>query len=182
MKYYIVLLRGINVGGHNRLPMADLRLLLNNNGYTNICTYIQSGNILLSSDKKHEDISENIEDVIKTKFNYNIPVITISATELQTCFEGNPYTESEENIKFLHVTFLNDSQKSDAINNLNISIYNNDEFKIINKFVYLHTPDGFAKTKFSNTQFEKQLNTKATTRNWKTITKLMELSKKIAKN
>lgn len=175
MKQYIVLLRGINVGGHNKLPMADLRNLLNRQGYTNVSTYIQSGNILLTSDKNSSEISRNIEELLKDKYSYNIPVITISVAELRQCFQGNPYIQSEEDIKFLHVTFIDVSPEISAIDNLSINIYNNDEYEVKGKFIYLHTPDGFAKTKFSNTQFEKQLNTKATTRNWRTVTKLVEL-------
>ena len=179
MTQYIVLLRGINVGGHNKLPMASLKDLLNNNGYTEVSTYIQSGNILLSSEKTSVVISKHIEVLIKTTFNYTIPVITISTTELQQCFKENPYLNFVEDIKFLHVTFLGTSPETNVINHLDINTYNNDTFKIKNRFVYLHTPDGFAKTKFSNAQFEKQLNTKATTRNWRTVSKLIELSKNI---
>jgi uncharacterized protein (DUF1697 family) len=179
MNNYVVLLRGINVGGHNKLPMADLRTLLTSNGYTGVSTYIQSGNILLSSDKNSASINEHIEGLIREKFNYNIPVITISVDELQKCFEENPYLKSKEDVKFLHVTFLNDAPQISTIENLNIKTYKDDEFLVKGKFVYLHTPDGFAKTKFSNPQFEKQLNTKATTRNWRTVGKLIELSKNI---
>lgn len=178
IRQYIVLLRGINVGGHNKLPMANLRNLLNNNGYTEVSTYIQSGNILLSSEKTSATISNHIEVLIKNEFNYTIPVITISVAELQQCFNENPYLEFVEDIKFLHVTFLDSFPETNLIKHLNISTYNNDTFQVKRKFVYLHTPDGFAKTKFSNTQFEKQLNTKATTRNWRTVTKLIQLSKK----
>jgi uncharacterized protein (DUF1697 family) len=179
MNNYVVLLRGINVGGHNKLPMADLRTLLTSNGYTSVSTYIQSGNILLSSDKNSASINEHIEGLIREEFNYNIPVITISVDELQKCFKENPYLKKDEDIKFLHVTFLNDAPKISTIENLNINTYKDDEFLVKDKFVYLHTPNGFAKTKFSNPQFEKQLNTKATTRNWRTVTKLIELSKNI---
>lgn len=178
MNNYVVLLRGINVGGHNKLPMSDLRTLLTSNGYISVSTYIQSGNILLCSDKNPASINKHIKDLLKNEFDYNIPVITITVNELQKCFEENPYLKKDVDTKFLHVTFLNDAPKTSIIENLNINTYKDDEFLVKGKFVYLHTPDGFAKTKFSNPQFEKQLKTKATTRNWRTVTKLMELSEK----
>lgn len=177
MNNYIVLLRGINVGGHNRLPMANLRALLTDNGYANVSTYIQSGNIILSSTNNPFAISTHIEQLLKEQFNYNIPVVSISIKDLELCFQENPYLTKEEDIKFLHVMFLNNIPEENTINNLDISTYENDEFLIKGKFIYLHTPDGFSKTKFTNTQFEKQLNTRVTTRNWNTVTKLVELSK-----
>lgn len=176
MNNYIVLLRGINVGGHNKLPMANLRALLNDNGYTDVATYIQSGNILLSSANTSSEISTHIEQLLKEQFNYNIPVITISTEELQLCFLENPFLKKVKDIKFLHVTFLDSESEISDTEELYINTYKNDEFQINGKYVYLYTPDGFAKTKFSNQQFEKQLKTKATTRNWRTVTKLMELS------
>jgi uncharacterized protein (DUF1697 family) len=176
MSNYIVLLRGINVGGHNKLPMSDLRSLLTDNGYKAVSTYIQSGNILLSSDKDSKTINTHICGLLKNTYDYNIPVITISVTALQQCFNDNPFLNTETDIKFLHVTFLDNTPKKESVENFNVNLYNNDRFQIVGQFVYLHTPDGFAKTKFSNTQFEKQLNTTATTRNWRTVTKLIELS------
>lgn len=181
MNNYVVLLRGINVGGHNKLPMADLRTLLTSNGYISVSTYIQSGNILLSSDKNPASINKHIKDLLKNEFDYNIPVITITADELQKCYQENPFFTEVKDIKFLHVTFLDKTPNISAIENLNLNTYKGDEFLIKNKFVYLHTPDCFAKTKFSNQQFEKQLVTIATTRNWRTVTKLVELSKTIKK-
>lgn len=175
MNKYIVLLRGINVGGHNKLPMADLRTLLTSNGYTNVSTYIQSGNILLTSTKEHYCISKHIKELINKAFGYNIPVLTLSVSELKSCFENNPFLNNVEDIKFLHVTFLDNVPETTTLDALNINVYNNDEFKIKGRFVYLHTPDGFSKTKFSNTQFEKQLSTTATTRNWRTVSKLISL-------
>lgn len=175
MNKYVVLLRGINVGGHNKLPMADLRNLLTNNGYTNVSTYIQSGNVLLSSEKNSVEISTHIILLIETEFSYNIPVITLTTDELKTCFLENPYAQKEQDIKFLHVTFLDSLPKQELVKSLNINTYNNDAYQVLGKCIYLYTPDGFAKTKFNNTQFEKKLHTVTTTRNWRTITKLIDL-------
>ncbi|MGB0896554.1 MAG: DUF1697 domain-containing protein [Flavobacteriaceae bacterium] len=176
MTNYIVLLRGINVGGHNRLSMADLRAVLSEHGYSNITTYIQSGNVLLSADMTCNDISQHISHLIKTHFGYNIPVVTLTLETLQSCFQNNPYLTKEGNIKHLHVTFLDTTPLPGVVQNLNITTAPNETYTLQQSFIYLHTPDGFAKTKFSNLQFEKKLNTVATTRNWNTVTKLIALA------
>ena len=175
MNKYIVLLRGINVGGNNKLPMAELRTLLSDNGYKNVATYIQSGNILLYSTNSTEKINEHITRLIKQQFDYNIPVVTLTAEEIKKCFLENPYLKTEEDIKKLHVTFLKNIPKNDLVENLEINSVNNDSYTIVGKTIYLHIPDDYHKTKFSNTQFEKKLNTQATTRNWRTTTKLYEM-------
>lgn len=175
MNKYIVLLRGINVGGRNKLPMAELRTLLSTNGYKNVATYIQSGNIILNSTESVEKTNEHIKTLIKQQFDYEIPVVTLTTEDLKKCFTENPYLKIEYNIKNLHVTFLKDIPENDLVTDLNTNSSNNDSYTISGKSIYLHTPDGYQKTKFSNTQFEKKLNTQATTRNWRTTTKLYEL-------
>jgi len=83
MNKYIVLLRGINVGGKNKLPMAELRTLLSENGYENVTTYIQSGNILLNATKTVAEINEHIKHLLKQQFDYNIPVVTLLLKKLK---------------------------------------------------------------------------------------------------
>lgn len=175
MNKYIVLLRGINVGGHHKILMADLRNLLSNNNYHNVQTYIQSGNIILESDKNSKQISVHIKELIAKYYQFDIPVISIPEKELHTCFKENPFLEKETDIKKLHVTFLSDIPEESKVNNLDIPIYNNDQYNIKRSIIYLHTPDGFAKTKFNIATFEKKLNIQATTRNWNTVTKLVNL-------
>ena len=175
MNKYIVLLRGINVGGKNKLPMAELRTLLSENGYENVKTYIQSGNIFLNSRKTAEKININIKFLLKQHFDYDIPVVTLTAEEIKTCFTHNPYLKIEEDIKNLHVTFLNTAPEKDSIENISIKKANNDSYVIEGRIIYLHTPDGYRNTKFTNGQFEKKLMVQATTRNWRTTTKLFEM-------
>jgi len=182
MNKYIVLLRGINVGGKNKLPMAELRILLSENGYKNVTTYIQSGNIFLNSAKTVDEINENIKLLLKQQFGYDVPVVTLTAEEIKTCFTENPFLKVEEDVKNLHVTFLNTIPENNLVENIEINSENNDSYTIIGKTIYLHTPDGYHKTKFSNTQFEKKLKTQATTRNWRTTTKLYEMITAVQNN
>ncbi len=175
MNTYIVLLRGINVGGKNKLPMVDLRELLSENGYQNVSTYIQSGNIILSSSNSIDYINNDIKNLIKNAFNYTTPVVTLTTDELTRCYNNNPFLTTENDSKFLHVTFIKHPPTKQTITTLNIHTQENESYQIIDKFIYLHTPDGFAKTKFTNIQFEKKLQTEATTRNWRTVSKLVSL-------
>jgi len=178
MNKYIVLLRGINVGGKNKLPMAELRTLLSENGYENVSTYIQSGNIFLNSTKTVDKINVHIKQLLKQQLGYDIPVVTLTAEEIKTCYTENPFLKIEDNIKNLHVTFLNTAPEKGSIEHftLNNNNNNNDAYSIEGRIIYLHTPDGYRNTKFTNGEFEKKLKVQATTRNWRTTTKLFELS------
>ena len=173
MKKHIVLLRGINVSGKNKLPMADLRDLLNDLEFQNVQTYIQSGNIILESDKSKSEICRKIKDGIFTKFGYDVPVIARTISEWKNAIEKYPY--STENPKIVAFVFLD--QKS-AIETFEIKNVGEDQFKIEKDVVYIYCPSTFAKTKISNNLFERELNVTATTRNLRTTLKLLELATK----
>ena len=179
MTNYIALLRGINVSGHHKIKMADLKLLCLDLNFQNIRTYIQSGNVLFQSEEKsNTKIAVTISEAIKNKYGYDIKVIVITKKDIKTVFSSNPFMEnSTPDITKLCVTFLSNNPNSDGLDQLkDIANKSDDEFKINGKFVYLHCPSSFAKTKLTNNLFERKLKVDATSRNWKTITKLMELS------
>ena len=171
MTRYIVLLRGINVSGKNRLPMQDLRDILQQQGYQNIQTYIQSGNIILDTKEDKTKIIQKIKDSIYQKFEYNVPVIVVSIEELKTVIDYYPFPI--ENPKIVAFVFLN--QKA-AVENFEIKGIKKDKFLIKDKMVYIYCPTGFAKTKLSNNLFERKLDVIATTRNYNTTKKLFNLT------
>jgi uncharacterized protein (DUF1697 family) len=171
MKKYIVLLRGINVSGKNKLPMLELRELLNDLKFQNVQTYIQSGNIILDSDKTKSQICEAIKVGIKFKFDYDVPVITKTISEWKRALDNYPF--STENQKIVAFAFLNKATKETAIEVKNIG---EDKYKIDEDVVYLYSPNGFGKSKLTNNLFEKKLKVTATTRNLRTTLKLLELS------
>ncbi len=170
MKTYIVLLRGINVSGKNKLPMAELRELLNGLGFQNVRTYIQSGNILLSSEESKSVICKKIKDEILTKFGYDIPVLIRTPKEWRAVIDNYPF--SVENEKIVAFSFLSKTTNQSEIE---IKGINEDQYKIDNDVVYLYCPSTFAKTKLTNNTIEKKLNVIATTRNYKTTIKLLEM-------
>ena len=172
MKKYIILLRGINVSGKNKLPMADLRELLKDLKFQNVQTYIQSGNIILDSDKSKNAICNQIKEGIKTKFGYNVPVLARTILEWEKAIKEYPF--SIENEKIVAFSFLNKVSKEII---LEVKNTGEDKYKILGDVVYLNCPSGFGKTKLTNTIIEKKLNVIATTRNLRTTLKLLALAK-----
>ena len=170
MKTYIVLLRGINVSGKNKLPMAELRELLNGLGFQSVRTYIQSGNIILSSEESKSVICKKIKEAILAKFGYNVPVLARTIEEWKKAIGNYPF--SVENEKIVAFTFLDQVSKETEIE---VKGINEDQYKIDNDVVYLYCPSTFAKTKLTNNIIEKKLNVIATTRNYKTTIKLLEM-------
>ncbi|WP_111709552.1 DUF1697 domain-containing protein [Lutibacter citreus] len=182
MPSYIALLRGINVSGKNIIKMAVLRTLLESVDLKEVTTYIQSGNILfkskISTSKKIEKL---IFNTIKKHYDYDVNVLVLSNNQLELIFNSNPFLEQKKDIEISHlyVTLLNNRPNLEGVSQIeNLIMNNDDEFIIKNKTIYLYCPNGYGKTKLNNNLFERKLNSSATSRNWKTITKLTELSNK----
>ena len=172
MKTYIVILRGINVSGKNKLPMQDLRDLLKELGFSEVQTYIQSGNIVLQSTATKEAISATITKGIHNAFGYEVPVLVKTVDEWEKAIDNNPYKEVEP--KQQYFTFLSEISKEKTIEVTNIK---EDTYTIIDAVVYVNAVGGYGKTKLTNNLFEKKLKVTATTRNLKTTMKLLELVK-----
>lgn len=176
---YIALLRGINVSGQKMIKMAELKSALEDLGFKGVKTYIQSGNVVfdygLIDTKELVDI---IEKKIDEVFGLGVNTIVRSDVELESIINSNPFIK-EENIEMdkLHVTFLREVPEFTISSGLEIKKEEGEKFLIISKEVYLYLPNGYGRTKLNNTMFEKKLKTSATTRNWNTINKLLQLSK-----
>lgn len=175
---YIALLRGINIGRSKRIKMADLVKTLESLGFKNIKTYLQSGNVIFEYDSSNiSEIEGSIERKISETFSFSVDVIIRTKDELENIVNGNPFiSEPDIELDKLHVTFLSDIPDQKAVLNLDINAAENEKFEIIGREVYLYCPNGYARTKLKNDVFEKKLNITATTRNWKTTNKLLELS------
>ncbi|MEM6721404.1 MAG: DUF1697 domain-containing protein [Bacteroidota bacterium] len=168
---YIAILRGINVSGSKKLPMAALRELLSNLQFSNVQTYIQSGNVVFTSDEKDQQKLEiQISEAIKKQYDYDVPVLVKTIAQWKIAMANNPYTDKD--ISKQAITFL---AKVPTESTFEIDS-KDDEFTIINSEVYLYCPNGFGRSKLTNNLFERKLKTQATTRNWKTINKLLEMA------
>jgi uncharacterized protein (DUF1697 family) len=177
MKKHLALLRGINVSGHNMIKMETLKQVLENIGFKNVSTYIQSGNVFVDSEEENAaTVGFQIQQEIFKSFGFDVPVIMVSKESLALCFKNNPYLkEKEVDLKKVYVSFVSKQLHSDAINELKISQFKPDEASIDSTRIYIKYEIGAGKTKLDNKYIEKKLNITSTIRNWNTVTKLLEL-------
>ncbi|MDP5121254.1 MAG: DUF1697 domain-containing protein [Spirosomaceae bacterium] len=177
MQTYIAILRGINVGGKRKILMADLKALFAEMGFSEIETYIQSGNVFFKAKRQeNSELAQSISSKIQQQYEFDVPVIVKTATELQNAFAENPFVDSAE-IEQLHVTFLSEIPVENKLQEIASLDFSPDQFQIVGENVYLKCVNKYHQTKLSNNFFEKKLGVSATTRNWKTVTKLVELVK-----
>jgi len=177
MKHYTVLLRGINVGGHKKIKMADLRLLLEKQGLSHVQTYIQSGNILCASSSSADEVESTIANAIEEKYGFVVPTMAFTVDELKAIIAKNPYhAVAEEDRKYVYFTLLDQVPAAEKVQALEEVNFLNDTVCIIGKTIYANLLSTYSTTKFSNNFIESKLKVKATTRNWRTMHKLLEMS------
>lgn len=174
MKIYISILRGINVGGQKIIKMKELKQLYEYLNFSEVHTYLQSGNVIFYSPEENVNELENaIRFEIKKNFNFDVPVIVLDVDIFQNIVLNNPFTnDSAKHISSLYVTFLSTATLSSNTAAITSKIQNNEEIAFAERAVYLYLPNGYAKTKLNNNLLENQLGVTATTRNWKTTTAL----------
>ncbi|MDL2227403.1 DUF1697 domain-containing protein [Odoribacter sp. OttesenSCG-928-L07] len=182
IKNYIAFLKGINVGGKNIIKMADLRQYLSGNGLKNIRTFIQSGNILFESEKIKEVIQKEIEENIYKHYGFHVPVIIRTFQEFEQIVSQCPYSkteieiaEADKEVEVFYVALFNDSPSEEEIKKLSNVMSENESFKIINNNMYMRFTDSMRFSKLAATL--QKINTTNTVRNWKTINKLLSLTK-----
>jgi len=176
MTTYVAMLRGVNVGGRNKLSMEDLRTLLIAAGAKDVRTYIQSGNAVFTSRRSPSTLVETLESDLEGTLGTKVPVLPRTVDELEVVIDANPFVARGEDAKALHVTFMDEVPTSVALESVRGKRADADEFAVIGRHVYLFCPDGYGSTKLTNTFFEKKLGSPATTRNWKTVTTLVEMA------
>ncbi len=176
----VALLRGINVGGKNKLPMADLAAMFREAGCDDVRTYIQSGNVVFRAGPELAgDIPSLVTASIKEQFGYSIPVVTRTASEFEGIVQANPFAEIGAEANKLHVMFLADLPDSARVEALDPDRSPGDEFAVLGREVFLHCPNGVARTKLTNAYFDSSLSTTSTSRNWRTVGKLLEMANAI---
>lgn len=175
MKTYIALLKGINVGGHKKVPMADLRELLTKSGFENVQTYIQSGNVILQSSKSDISVIENnIQESIMDHFGFEISVLVKTRSDLKRIFNDSPF--SEEKKKASYFMLLRNTPEDDLVKVASEKVYEGEEYKILKDCIYFFCEKGFGQAKFNANFFERKLKIFVTARNYNTMVKLLSLS------
>ena len=178
MEKKIAILRGINVGGKRKILMKDLKALCEKQGFENSQTYIQSGNVIFEDGKGQSnlELGEKLEVGIRESFGFEVPVIVRTASELLSSVKQNAFYQEGRDISQLHLTFLKEEPSAENREVLLTYNYQPDEYLLDGKDVFIYCEGKYHKSKLSNTFFEKKLKVGATTRNWKTVLKLLELS------
>jgi uncharacterized protein (DUF1697 family) len=180
MLSYAALLRGINVGGKNLLPMAELAKMFTGAGCTDVRTYIQSGNVVFrATPAKAEKVPNVIAKRIALDFGLKVPVVVRSAPELAGIIENNPFLKEDASESMLHVLFLSTRPEPSQIAKLDPERSPPDRFVVRDREVYLHLANGAADTKLTNAWFDSKLTTMCTGRNWRTVLKLHEMTQSL---
>jgi len=188
MASHIALLRGINVGGRNKVPMADLREVVTSLGHTGVSTYIQSGNVLFSTPEEDTaKLAAALESAIEERFGIWSSVVVLSRDELAQVLAGNPYPD-EPNPKLVHVVFLSAElpgpwlDRISAAESAAAAKGSRDTVYVAGQALFLHTPDGFGTSELAQNVFKiiappkkSRSGPAATARNWSTATKLLSL-------
>jgi len=176
---HIALLRGVNVGGKNILPMKDLATIFSRAGCQDVVTYIQSGNVVFSCDKAAPaHLRDVIQDAIQKRFGFSAPVVMRAATEVRRIATDNPFLRTGAAPEALHVAFLSSAPSASRVAGLDAQRSPPDELVVRGREIFLHLPGGVGKSKLTNAYFDRALETTSTVRNWRTVLKLVELSER----
>ncbi len=177
MTSHVALLRGINVGGKNKLPMKQLVEIFEDLGCTEVTTYIQSGNVVFRAGvTPARQIPDTVSDEIARRFGYRVPVVLRRASGLREALARNPFLKAGMNTKMLYVAFLATRPSAARIRSLDPHRSPPDTFAVHGREIYLCCPNGVARSKLTNQYFDTRLETVCTARNWATVQKLVEMT------
>jgi uncharacterized protein (DUF1697 family) len=175
-KRHIVLLRGINVGAHQRIAMADLRKLLARLGYENARTHLQSGNVVLTSDASPADVRRTIERGLASDLKVDVEVFVRSRKQIADVVARNPLGDVADNPSRHLVIFLSGKPDAAALREAANADVGRERFAVIGREIYAWYPGGLQNSKLVKLLSEKRLGVTATARNWNTVVKLLELA------
>jgi len=183
MPTYVVLLRAVNLGGHGKLPMADFRSLLAGLGYRNVETYIQSGNAVFDAPGPPAKVAKAIAAALEKRMGAPAGVLIRTHDELDRVVAANPYKpEAAADGSKVHVAFLSAAPGQGAVSELDriVAQYpqRRDRYHLSGDTLYLHLPDGAAETKFTGRMLDRATGVVGTARNWNTVLKLHEMSRR----
>lgn len=174
MSNFVALLRGINVGGKHILPMAELRAVCEGLGWTEVVTYIQSGNVVFDAGGSEASLAETLAATLEARYGFRVPVIVRSGSSLQATLSANPFGAEGADQGF--VALLSSAPSAERVDKLDPNRSPPDRFAVVGRDVFLSLPNGAARTKLTVDWLERQLSGVATIRNLRTLAALAELA------
>ena len=176
MTTYIALLRGINISGQKKIKMGELRKTLENIGLNDVTTYIQSGNIVFNSGPANvEELQNTIYEVILRDFGFEVPTLVVTGNQVERILSTNPFAQETEGNR-LYFVLLKQPPKQELVDQLNGQHFPSEDFHVTPACVYLCCKNGYGNAKLNNNLIERKLKVVATTRNLKTMQKLLEMT------
>ena len=176
MARHILLLRGINLAARNRIAMADLRGVLEDADFDDVRTYLQSGNVVVASKAKSDDVSRKTERLIAKHFGLDIAVVARSRAQLARIVERNPLQKVAKNPKRYQVSFLASKPGRDVIERVEAAAEPPEQVVAIGREIYAWHPETIARSRLWTLLAGQKLGVIATARNWTTVTSLLELA------
>lgn len=176
---YAALLRGINVGGNKKVPMAELRTLLRELGHADVGTYLQSGNAVFSSDRGDEEsLAAELAEAMEKHFGFGVDVLVRDHAHLRSVREACPFPAAELEGRQLHVTYFSGPVDAGRFASVDPAAFLPEEFRLGDRVLYLYAPDGLGRSKLAGALAKPRVlkGITATTRNWNTVVKLEELT------
>ncbi|MEU1318322.1 DUF1697 domain-containing protein [Streptomyces tibetensis] len=176
---YAALLRGINVGGSRKVPMADLRTLLTDLGHDDVRTYLQSGQAVFSCGHGGEEaLAAEIAQAMEKRFGFGVDVIVRDHAYLRAIADACPFPAADLEPKQLHVTYFSAPVTPDRFAEIDQDAYLPEEFRLGDRALYLYAPNGLGRSKLAEHLSKPRINKGmiATTRNWNTVVKLVEMT------
>lgn len=169
----VALLRGLNLGAHNRISMPDLSAVFEAVGCTAVETYIQSGNVLFdASAALMKKVPALVAAELEREFEISSPVALRDGKELAAVVKQNPFLARGDDVKTLHVGFLQAKPDAALVKALDPQRSPPDEFQVIGRELFLHFPNGLGRSKLTNAWFDSKLKALSTIRNWNTVLEL----------
>jgi len=177
MATYIALLRGVNLGNHNKITMDELEAICDGLGWRVIAIYLRSGNVVFGASRKQPDaLGEALTDALAEGYGFDVPTLVRTADELASIASSNPLVARSSDPTNLHVTFLGETPSAALVDALDPEEGRGDDFVVVGREVYLHCPNGYGRSRLTNPFWERRLHTVATTRNWRTVNALVDLA------
>ncbi|WP_372720900.1 DUF1697 domain-containing protein [Novipirellula sp.] len=175
MPDWIALIRGINVGGHNKMPMVELRTTLESAGCCSVRTYIQSGNVVFTSaNRSKRKLAKHLGDAIEEHFGFRPAILLLSEDDFRTAVASNPFLDAIAAAQTLHFFFLDSAPCVPDLDALAKLATASERFELVDTVFYLHSPDGIGRSKLA-AGLERKLGVPTTARNFRTIQALSDI-------